>query len=491
MTREAHRDDRAGRRRGRDRGAGTAQRRRQDRGSCGWRRRSTTCRSRCGSPSTPPAARSIALLDVDPHRRTGQRRQPNDPRPHHSPASPRRSRTSRRSPRPRGWRAARAISTSTGDGPAGPCVRRRGRVRVPAPPSARSSAGARPANRASSRWPCWCATRTLGARAEAGDHARAERDWLAAFKARPPRACARRSPPTCPTGCGTGWAPRSATPTRRARRGLGSPAPLDLRVNPLKTSRDEALAALIAEGLPRPRHPTRRSACASPGGRRSRAIRGSSTGGSRSRTKAASSSRTWSRRAAARWSSTSAPARAARRSLLGALMRSQGRLYAFDVVDKRLANLKPRLARSGLSNVQPQQIAHERDTQGQAARGQGRSRAGRRAVHRLRHAAAQSGPQVAADRAGAGRADREAGAILAAAAKLVKPGGRLVYATCSVLPEENERSSTRSSPRIRISPGDAAPSSRGQASARHRAELRLAPHTHGCDGFFAAVVERD
>ena len=47
--------------------------------------------------------------------------------------------------------------------------------------------------------------------------------------------------------------------------------------------------------------------------------------------------------------------------LLGALMRSQGRLYAFDVVDKRLANLKPRLARSGLSNVHPQLIASERD----------------------------------------------------------------------------------------------------------------------------------
>ena len=47
--------------------------------------------------------------------------------------------------------------------------------------------------------------------------------------------------------------------------------------------------------------------------------------------------------------------------LLGALMRSQGRLYAFDTVDWRLARLKPRLARSGLSNVHPQLIAHERD----------------------------------------------------------------------------------------------------------------------------------
>ena len=125
--------------------------------------------------------------------------------------------------------------------------------------------------------------------------------------------------------------------------------------------------------------------------------------------------------------------------LLGALMRSQGRLYAFDVVDKRLANLKPRLARSGLSNVHPQLIAHRARREGQAPRRQDRPRAGRRAVHRLRHAAAQSRPQVAADRRpGLAELVAKQRAILAAAATLVKPGGRLVYATCSVLPEENE-----------------------------------------------------
>src|SRR5206468_9991976 len=48
--------------------------------------------------------------------------------------------------------------------------------------------------------------------------------------------------------------------------------------------------------------------------------------------------------------------------LLGALMRSQGRIYAFDVSARRLARLKPRLARSGLSNVQPALIQNERDT---------------------------------------------------------------------------------------------------------------------------------
>ncbi|MEY4563875.1 MAG: hypothetical protein RLZZ618_3152, partial [Pseudomonadota bacterium] len=46
---------------------------------------------------------------------------------------------------------------------------------------------------------------------------------------------------------------------------------------------------------------------------------------------------------------------------LGASMRNTGRLYAFDTSGHRLAALKPRLARSGLSNVYPIQISHERD----------------------------------------------------------------------------------------------------------------------------------
>ncbi|MDP5009032.1 MAG: RsmB/NOP family class I SAM-dependent RNA methyltransferase, partial [Glaciimonas sp.] len=46
---------------------------------------------------------------------------------------------------------------------------------------------------------------------------------------------------------------------------------------------------------------------------------------------------------------------------LGATMRNTGRLYAFDVSEKRLAKLKPRMARSGLSNIHPVLIAHEND----------------------------------------------------------------------------------------------------------------------------------
>ena len=123
---------------------------------------------------------------------------------------------------------------------------------------------------------------------------------------------------------------------------------------------------------------------------------------------------------------------------LGALMRSQGRLYAFDVIDRRLANMKPRLARSGLSNVHPELIAHERDTRikrlsAKADRvlvdapctGFGTLR--RNPDLKWRHTESALGELTAKQTS-----------ILDAAATLVKPGGRLVYATCSLLPEENE-----------------------------------------------------
>ena len=124
--------------------------------------------------------------------------------------------------------------------------------------------------------------------------------------------------------------------------------------------------------------------------------------------------------------------------LLGALMRSQGRLYAFDTHDRRLANLKPRLARSGLSNVHPQLIAHERDTKVKRLAGK---------IDRVLVDAPCTGfgtlrrnPDLKWRQPESALAELAAKqqSILAAAATLVKPGGRLVYATCSVLPDENE-----------------------------------------------------
>jgi 16S rRNA (cytosine967-C5)-methyltransferase len=85
--------------------------------------------------------------------------------------------------------------------------------------------------------------------------------------------------------------------------------------------------------------------------------------------------------------------------------------------------------------------------------------------------------------------------ILERARELVRPGGRLVYATCSVLPAENEErmeSFLASNPDFAPMALDALwPTLRpgvGQPCAGPW--LRLSPGVHGTDGFFCAVLER-
>jgi len=82
-------------------------------------------------------------------------------------------------------------------------------------------------------------------------------------------------------------------------------------------------------------------------------------------------------------------------------------------------------------------------------------------------------------------------AILASAARLVKPGGRLVYATCSMLPEENEEQVAAflaAHPAFQVVPlGEAAPQLKDSA---HPDYLSLTPARHDTDGFFAAVMQR-
>ena len=188
---------------------------------------------------------------------------------------------------------------------------------------------------------------------------------------------------------------------------------------------------------------------------------------------------------------------------IGASMRNTGRLYAFDVSNHRLEALKPRLARSGLSNVHPAAIAHERDDRVKRLAGK---------IDRV---------LVDAPCSGLGTLRRnpdlkwrqslqavqeltvKQAAILQSAARLVKPGGRLVYATCSVLPEENEaiaEAFAAANPDfVPLEAGELLTAlkvehaerlcSGGEAGARY---LRLWPHLHQTDGFFAAIwVKKD
>ncbi|MCW5321514.1 RsmB/NOP family class I SAM-dependent RNA methyltransferase [Verminephrobacter aporrectodeae subsp. tuberculatae] len=186
---------------------------------------------------------------------------------------------------------------------------------------------------------------------------------------------------------------------------------------------------------------------------------------------------------------------------IGASMRNTGRLYAFDLSAHRLDAMKPRLARSGLSNVHPAAIAHERD-----------ERVGRLAgkIDRVLIDAPCSGlgtlrrnPDLKWRQSAATvreLAARQA-SILDGAARLLKPGGRLVYATCSLLREENEAvveafgaahpdfawlDAGELLERLRVERARSLCSGGASGSAY----LRLWPHLHQTDGFFAAVGVR-
>jgi 16S rRNA (cytosine967-C5)-methyltransferase len=177
--------------------------------------------------------------------------------------------------------------------------------------------------------------------------------------------------------------------------------------------------------------------------------------------------------------------------LLGALMKNTGRLYAFDISDKRLANLKPRLARSGLSNVHPARIEHERDTKVKRLAGK---------VDRVLVDAPCSGlgtlrrnPDLKWRQSEASVAEltTKQAAILDAAAKLVRPGGRVVYATCSLLTAENDavvEDFLARHPEFTLTPASAVLAKQGIALDGDT--LRLLPHRHNTDGFFAAILDR-
>ncbi|MBL8433948.1 MAG: RsmB/NOP family class I SAM-dependent RNA methyltransferase [Zoogloea sp.] len=178
--------------------------------------------------------------------------------------------------------------------------------------------------------------------------------------------------------------------------------------------------------------------------------------------------------------------------LLGALMRNTGRLYAFDVSEKRLGKLKPRVARSGLSNIHPVVIASENDPRVKRLAGKidrvlvDAPCSGLGTLRRNPDLKWRQSPEALAE------LTAKQAAILASAARLVKPGGRLVYATCSLLPEENEAivaAFLAANEAFTPLSAEEVLAKQGIAIACGE-QLRLTPAAHDTDGFFAAVLER-
>ena len=84
--------------------------------------------------------------------------------------------------------------------------------------------------------------------------------------------------------------------------------------------------------------------------------------------------------------------------------------------------------------------------------------------------------------------------ILRSAARLVRPGGRVIYATCSLLREEDEAQAEAflaAEPNFLLLPvARAWAETIGGASPDGEDYLRLTPARHGTDGFFLAIFER-
>ncbi len=178
--------------------------------------------------------------------------------------------------------------------------------------------------------------------------------------------------------------------------------------------------------------------------------------------------------------------------MLSALMNSQGRLYAMDISEKRLANLKPRLKRSGASNIQPMLIAHENDLKVKRLSGK---------IDRVLVDAPCSGlgtlrrnPDLKFRQSEKSieELNHKQAAILNSASRLLKKGGRLVYATCSILFDENQHivdSFLSSHPDYMLRPaGEILQQQKIPLDMGDYLELR--PNLHATDGFFAAVLER-
>jgi len=179
---------------------------------------------------------------------------------------------------------------------------------------------------------------------------------------------------------------------------------------------------------------------------------------------------------------------------LAASMDNRGRLIACDVAEWRVDRAQERLRRAGAHNVTRRVIGAEGDKWIKRNAG-GFDRVlvdapcsgtgtWRRNPDAKWHLSARDLEELALRQAD----------ILASAARLVRPGGRLIYATCSLLPEENEDQIDRFlAAHPTFAPQDIAPlwgERIGTPCPVPGPWLRLSPLRHGTDGFFAAVLTR-
>lgn len=179
---------------------------------------------------------------------------------------------------------------------------------------------------------------------------------------------------------------------------------------------------------------------------------------------------------------------------LAADMANKGRLIASDISVQRLERAVTRLRRAGVHNVERRALGGENASWFKRQAGKfdrvlvDAPCSGTGTWRRNPDMKWRIGPDDVAELT---QKQRE---ILGNAAKLVKPGGRLIYATCSLLPDENEASVDAflaDHPDFEVVPVTAIWAEKVATPCPAPGPyLRLTPHRHGTDGFFTAVLAR-
>ncbi|WP_374443881.1 RsmB/NOP family class I SAM-dependent RNA methyltransferase [Stella sp.] len=279
----------------------------------------------------------------------------------------------------------------------------------------------------------------------------------------------------------------------REMAALDRPAPLDLRVNLLAGTRDEAVAALARDGIraeptklsPQGLRLDKRVALQTVGAWKSGLVEVQDEGSQLVAILLG---------AAAGMRVVDFCAGAGGKTLaIAAGMANKGQIVACDTSARRLEGATQRLRRAGVHNVERRVLESERDKWVK------------------RHAAGFDRVLADAPCTGTGTWRRNPDGrwrltetdiveltdlqarILESCCRLVKPGGRLAYATCSILPDENERQVERflaGHPEFQVVPAADAWPAGLPCPAGDGPFLRLTPACHGTDGFFAALLER-
>lgn len=279
----------------------------------------------------------------------------------------------------------------------------------------------------------------------------------------------------------------------RQMNGLNAAATLDVRVNRLKATREQAQAALAAEGIetePTPLSPI--------GLRLNRRLRLSGVEAFRNGLievqDEGSQLVALLTDARPEMSVLDYCAGAGGKSLaLAAAMSNRGAILACDVSDKRLERINERMQRAGARNIRFHVLGDDREPELPL----------RQPVDRVLLDVPCSGSGTwrrnpaakwLLTPGGLERLMLRQRQILSLARRLVKPGGRIVYATCSVLPDENEtpvNAFLDAASEFRLLPmAEVWNAALGTACPTNSPYLRLTPADHGTDGFFAAVLER-